>query len=282
MENAFPTIMATSRNTRSWSIASTKTHVRDTGARSCAHLVRRSVFILGMVTMLIMGPRPSETWAICGDADGNGVVNTTDGVNVLRKALGLSSACFNADCDADGNGIVDLTDGVNVLRKAVGLSNSCNQGLVGATPTPTPTPKPTATPLPASCNPNGILDGREECDPLAPGDHDRQCWQIGCSAQCGTIDGGIGIPCNGGKINDPTGTWDCTCNPIPVCNNGVTDFNEICDPPGSQCYRKCDSGIGPGSHAIPGVCTSDCKGCNTSATCSDPAFANSACCFHFP
>lgn len=58
----------------------------------------------------------------CGDADGNGAVNVTDGVVVLRTAAGLGTACADvAPCDIDGNGAVGVTDGVNVLRAAAGL-----------------------------------------------------------------------------------------------------------------------------------------------------------------
>jgi hypothetical protein len=60
---------------------------------------------------------------ICGDADGNGSVSVTDGVQVLRAAAGLSSRCAMnaAACDIDGSGTITVTDGVNVLRLAAGL-----------------------------------------------------------------------------------------------------------------------------------------------------------------
>ncbi len=58
---------------------------------------------------------------VCGDADGDGQVSVTDGVNVLRAAAGLSGNCPRAECDVDGNGIVTVTDGVIVLRAAAGL-----------------------------------------------------------------------------------------------------------------------------------------------------------------
>jgi hypothetical protein len=57
---------------------------------------------------------------ICGDANGDGNVTVTDGVQALRAAAGLSSTC-DAGCDVDGNGTVTVTDGVNILRKAAGL-----------------------------------------------------------------------------------------------------------------------------------------------------------------
>lgn len=59
--------------------------------------------------------------ATCGDADGSGSVTVTDGVQTLRAAAALSSACTLARCDVDGNGVLSVTDGVNVLRTAAGL-----------------------------------------------------------------------------------------------------------------------------------------------------------------
>ena len=60
---------------------------------------------------------------VCGDADNNGDVTVTDGVQTLRAAAGLPSTCDgNSNCDVDGNGNVSVTDGVNVLRKAAGLT----------------------------------------------------------------------------------------------------------------------------------------------------------------
>lgn len=60
----------------------------------------------------------------CGDADDNGSVTVTDGVQVLRSAAGLSSTCaqHGGSCDVDGSGSVTVSDGVNVLRKAAGIA----------------------------------------------------------------------------------------------------------------------------------------------------------------
>jgi hypothetical protein len=67
---------------------------------------------------------------VCGDADGNGSVTVTDGVQVLRAAAELSSSCTLAACDVDGDGGIGVTDGVNVLRKAAGLAaaDACPAG----------------------------------------------------------------------------------------------------------------------------------------------------------
>ncbi len=65
---------------------------------------------------------------VCGDADGNGTVSVSDGVQTLRAAAGLSSTCTDAVCDVDGSGAVTVTDGVSVLRKAAGLPITENCG----------------------------------------------------------------------------------------------------------------------------------------------------------
>ncbi len=67
---------------------------------------------------------PLAQLAVCGDADGNGTVTVTDGVQVLRAAAELSSPCTLAACDVDGDGAIGVTDGVNVLRKAADLSGA--------------------------------------------------------------------------------------------------------------------------------------------------------------
>lgn len=54
---------------------------------------------------------------ICGDADANGQVTVSDGVQALRAAADLSTIC-DAACDVDGNGSITVSDGVNILRKA--------------------------------------------------------------------------------------------------------------------------------------------------------------------
>ena len=57
----------------------------------------------------------------CGDADGSGGITVSDGVQTLRAAAALPSACTPARCDVDGNGTTSVTDGVQVLRGAAGL-----------------------------------------------------------------------------------------------------------------------------------------------------------------
>jgi hypothetical protein len=79
----------------------------------------RIAFLTGVVVLLLTTRGAAQT---CGDADGSGSVTVTDGVQTLRAAAGLSSACTAARCDVDGSGAISVTDGVNVLRKAAGLS----------------------------------------------------------------------------------------------------------------------------------------------------------------
>ena len=67
----------------------------------------------------VVGPTPTPD--VCGDADGNGSVTVSDGVQVLRAAAELSSSCTLARCDVDGNGAISVSDGVNVLRAAADL-----------------------------------------------------------------------------------------------------------------------------------------------------------------
>jgi uncharacterized delta-60 repeat protein len=57
----------------------------------------------------------------CADADGDGSITVTDGVQVLRAASGLPSSCLVDFCDTDANGAVTVTDGVATLRAAAAL-----------------------------------------------------------------------------------------------------------------------------------------------------------------
>jgi hypothetical protein len=57
----------------------------------------------------------------CGDADGDGTITVTDGVEVLRAAADLPSSCLSASCDVDGPGTITVSDGVQALRAAAEL-----------------------------------------------------------------------------------------------------------------------------------------------------------------
>lgn len=76
------------------------------------------------VTLLLLAASPVCAQEQCGDADGSGTVNVTDGVQTLRAAAGLPSSCTVARCDVNDDGAISVTDGVNVLRAVAGLSVS--------------------------------------------------------------------------------------------------------------------------------------------------------------
>ena len=81
--------------------------------------------VLGtIIAAFTAAPTSAQT---CGDANDNGTVTVTDGVQALRAAAGLSSTCEDG-CDVDGSGTVTVSDGVNILRKAAGLAinEACN------------------------------------------------------------------------------------------------------------------------------------------------------------
>jgi hypothetical protein len=90
-------------------------------------MFRLVTIILLCVGTASLGAGPgSAAQAVCGDATGDNTVTVTDGVQVLRAAAGLSTACSTtpAICDVDGSGSITVTDGVNVLRLAANLSVS--------------------------------------------------------------------------------------------------------------------------------------------------------------
>lgn len=74
------------------------------------------------VTLVLMAATSAFAQERCGDADGNGSVSVTDGVQTLRAAASLPSSCTPARCDVNDDGAVSVTDGVNVLREAAGLA----------------------------------------------------------------------------------------------------------------------------------------------------------------
>ena len=81
--------------------------------------------LLTMATMMTMALAGSAAGGErCGDADGNGTVSVTAGVQTLRAAASLPSSCTLARCDVNDDGAVSVTDGVNVLREAAGLAPS--------------------------------------------------------------------------------------------------------------------------------------------------------------
>lgn len=66
---------------------------------------------------------PAVAAPVCGDADANGTVTTTDVASVLEAAIGLAGVCdANAGrCDTDAAGGIDVIDAANVQRLVSGL-----------------------------------------------------------------------------------------------------------------------------------------------------------------
>lgn len=67
--------------------------------------------------------RFTEAELIPGDADGNGVVDMTDALTVLRAAMGLVQLAGEAEalCDVNHDGAVSITDALLILRCAMGI-----------------------------------------------------------------------------------------------------------------------------------------------------------------
>lgn len=81
--------------------------------------------------MLALVGTGSAGATVCGDADGNGVVTTNDGVRILLIAA-TDGACETDGCDVDGDGRIGVTDAVLALRRAVGLPivDRCGPGVI--------------------------------------------------------------------------------------------------------------------------------------------------------
>lgn len=56
---------------------------------------------------------------LCGDANGNGVIQASDALLTLRTVVGTAS-CLLALCDVNADGVVRASDALAILRKAVG------------------------------------------------------------------------------------------------------------------------------------------------------------------
>ncbi len=78
----------------------------------------RTILCSALITIALAAPAAAQ---ICGDANGNGTITVTDGVQALRAAADLSSTCEDG-CDVDGSGAITVSDGVNILRKAAGIA----------------------------------------------------------------------------------------------------------------------------------------------------------------
>ena len=87
--------------------------------------VRSATVVAVLVVAVAAGPLVGEAHSLC-DANLDGVISVSDGVNVLRAAAQLPSLCNLAACDADGDGAITVADGVNVLRAAASLASACD------------------------------------------------------------------------------------------------------------------------------------------------------------
>lgn len=58
---------------------------------------------------------------ICGDGDGNGIVNVTDAQWVLKSSIGLVTPCPRMACDPTVDTVVSVSDSQRVLFRSVGL-----------------------------------------------------------------------------------------------------------------------------------------------------------------
>lgn len=134
----------------------------------------------------------------CGDADNNGTVTVTDGVQTLRAAAGLASSCSAnvAACDPDGSGTVTVTDGVNVLRKAAGIAitESCVNAQVARLLRTTVPVFGDLTKLGTGAQSAGTDDGCENVDGDATFDPDTgEIFFTNCQIEGFLYDGSLGI-----------------------------------------------------------------------------------------
>ena len=61
-----------------------------------------------------------------GDADGNGVLNYSDALLILRASIGLETLPQEIldICDVSGDGIANYSDALLILRFSIGLINT--------------------------------------------------------------------------------------------------------------------------------------------------------------
>ncbi len=95
-------------------------------------LVDRIVVVAAVVAVATGGAPRNVGAQACGDADNNGSVTVTDGVNMLRAAAQLSTPCVLQICDMNLDGEITVTDGVIALRQAAELQGpgTCSRAQV--------------------------------------------------------------------------------------------------------------------------------------------------------
>lgn len=67
---------------------------------------------------------------VCGDFDGNGLIQVSDALNVLKGVVG-QQPCDLCVCDVDGNGSKGAADALVVLKTAVGILLALNCPVCG-------------------------------------------------------------------------------------------------------------------------------------------------------
>lgn len=66
-------------------------------------------------------PSPRAVYDACADADADGFLTVTDGVQILRAAAGLPTTCTPYRCDVNGDDAVTVSDGVKILLRVTGF-----------------------------------------------------------------------------------------------------------------------------------------------------------------
>ncbi len=101
----------------------------------------------GALGLIVMGAGRVAA-AVCGDADGDGVVTASDGVRILTHADGGADACPPEACDLDRDGRVSGDDATLAFRRSAGLAiaDHCGAGTIAGRllvpPPPASTPRP--------------------------------------------------------------------------------------------------------------------------------------------
>jgi hypothetical protein len=74
---------------------------------------------------ILQGPTCSPSSALCGDANGDGMISATDALIGLGAAVG-TGMCMACRCDVDNSGMTSATDALAILQAAVGQPVSLN------------------------------------------------------------------------------------------------------------------------------------------------------------
>jgi hypothetical protein len=173
--------------------------------------VLRTVCALALVLASDAGQGPgahaATTSSICGDADGDGSIKSSDALASLKVAVGFGE-CVPPRCDVNNSGSISSSDAVTILGWAIGrqVVLSC------PSPSSTTTSSTTSTTLSSTCG-NGVVEPGEDCE------------EGFCRGGCNPVTN---------LCVDLLCSPECTC-PAPECGDSILDPDEICDPPGSAC-----------------------------------------------